>query len=290
VFAAAIAGIQAEPYLSVPSICPLTKASRTAFRFPANLLLFCRLTLYIPAAVELTRGGFFYPRGDGTYDTIISAQHILKSFADSHEKQLAGLKLRVPESLELLQSPAAAAASGAAAGAAVSEGRDSLRDLVITGLGTDDNVSDAGVVKRYSVPWRTVASKEPCQLPAAQIATQTVPSFKLMPNSKLLVSQAQLLHYSCCGCCNEVVTLPFTRKCSLLFSALLDANRLCWQSTSLATTVAAALPSLSMHASTLLLACAACAAPPPHTLCIAFFFCCVCCFQARFLLCVLLSG
>jgi hypothetical protein len=103
--------------------------------------LFRRLTLYIPSAVELTRGGFFYPRGDGTYDTIISAQHILKAFADSHEKQLAGLKLLLPESAQLLQSPAAAAAVGGAAGGAVSEQRDSLRDLVYTGLSTDDNVS-----------------------------------------------------------------------------------------------------------------------------------------------------
>ncbi|WIA39381.1 hypothetical protein OEZ86_005486 [Tetradesmus obliquus] len=98
------------------------------------------LALYIPAAVELTRGGFFYKRDDGTYDTIISAQHILKSFADSHEKQLSGYKLQLPESLQLLQSPAAAAAVGGATGsAAVSEGRDSLRDLVMTGLSTDDN-------------------------------------------------------------------------------------------------------------------------------------------------------
>lgn len=98
------------------------------------------LALYIPAAVELTRGGFFYKRDDGTYDTIISAQHILKSFADSHDKQLAGYKLQLPESLQLLQLPAAAAAVGGAAGsAAVSEGRDSLRDLVMTGLSTDDN-------------------------------------------------------------------------------------------------------------------------------------------------------
>jgi hypothetical protein len=99
-----------------------------------------RLTLYIPSAADLTRGGFFYPRGDGTYDTIISAQHILKSFADSHEQQLAGLKLLLPESKELLQSPAASAAVGAAAGAAVSQQRDSVRDLVNTGLSTDDNV------------------------------------------------------------------------------------------------------------------------------------------------------
>ncbi|WIA19097.1 hypothetical protein OEZ85_003745 [Tetradesmus obliquus] len=98
------------------------------------------LALYIPAAVELTRGGFFYKRDDGTYDTIISAQHILKSFADCHDKQLAGHKLQLPESLQLLQSPAAAAAvGGAAGGAAVSKGRDSLRDLVMTGLSTDDN-------------------------------------------------------------------------------------------------------------------------------------------------------
>jgi hypothetical protein len=127
--------------------------------------LCCRLTLYIPSAVELTRGGFFYPRGDGTYDTIISAQHILKSFADSHEQQLASLKLLLPESTELLQSPAAAAAVGGAARGAVSEQRDSLRDLVNTGLSTDDNVSrqmlrdGRGMEKRWGLGQRAGAAR-----------------------------------------------------------------------------------------------------------------------------------
>jgi hypothetical protein len=125
-------------WLLLPSVIPLVKPQKNVL---LHVFLCRRLTLYIPSAVELTRGGFFYPRGDGTYDTIISAQHILKSFADSHEKQLAGLKLLLPDSTELLQSPAAAAAVGGAAGGAVSEQRDSLRDLVNTGLSTDDNVS-----------------------------------------------------------------------------------------------------------------------------------------------------
>lgn len=99
----------------------------------------CRLVLYIPSAADLTRGGFFYKRPHGTYDTIISAQHILKSMSDSHGKQLVALKLRLQESMDLLHSPAAAAAVGGAGRGA--KAGDSLSDLVNTGLSTDDNVS-----------------------------------------------------------------------------------------------------------------------------------------------------
>eukprot|EP00878_Enallax_costatus_P043286 GHUV01051172.1.p1 GENE.GHUV01051172.1~~GHUV01051172.1.p1 ORF type:complete len:133 (-),score=27.66 GHUV01051172.1:305-703(-) len=91
----------------------------------------CRLALYVPSAVDLTRGGFFYKRPDGTYDTIISAQHILKSMSDSHDKQLAGMKLQLQESRDLL---------GSFAGAAKGR-KETLLDLVNTGLSTDDNVS-----------------------------------------------------------------------------------------------------------------------------------------------------
>eukprot|EP00878_Enallax_costatus_P017811 GHUV01018716.1.p1 GENE.GHUV01018716.1~~GHUV01018716.1.p1 ORF type:complete len:371 (+),score=129.58 GHUV01018716.1:159-1271(+) len=87
------------------------------------------LALYVPSAVDLTRGGFFYKRPDGTYDTIISAQHILKSMSDSHDKQLAGMKLQLQESRDLL---------GSFAGAAKGR-KETLLDLVNTGLSTDDN-------------------------------------------------------------------------------------------------------------------------------------------------------
>jgi len=136
--------------------------------------------MYIPSAGQLTRGGFFYKRGDSnTYDTIISAQHILKSMADSHAADLTRLKLQLPASRQLLNLPADAAATSAAvsnspaqadaaavvpagadasaAGAVASkEGRKgkkgsgaaaapdvegSLMQLVMAGLSTDDDVS-----------------------------------------------------------------------------------------------------------------------------------------------------
>lgn len=136
--------------------------------------------MYIPSAGQLTRGGFFYKRGDSnTYDTIISAQHTLKSMADSHAADLTRLRLQLPASRQLLNLPADAAATsaaasnsptqgdaaavvpagadGPAAGAVASkEGRKgkkgsgaaaaadvegSLMQLVMAGLSTDDDVS-----------------------------------------------------------------------------------------------------------------------------------------------------
>eukprot|EP00879_Flechtneria_rotunda_P024773 GHRR01026283.1.p1 GENE.GHRR01026283.1~~GHRR01026283.1.p1 ORF type:complete len:312 (+),score=113.83 GHRR01026283.1:643-1578(+) len=95
------------------------------------------LVLYVPSAAALTRGGFFYKRPDGTYDTIISAQHILKSVADAHQQQLTGLPVRLQHSKQLLGSPAAAVASKTASAGA--DGAGSLLDLVNTGLSTDSN-------------------------------------------------------------------------------------------------------------------------------------------------------
>lgn len=46
------------------------------------------VVVYVPDATALVSGGFFYRREDGTFDTIISAQHILKSVVDSHKEQL----------------------------------------------------------------------------------------------------------------------------------------------------------------------------------------------------------
>jgi hypothetical protein len=134
--------------------------------------------LYVPSAVDLTRGGFFQRRGeDGTFDTLISAQHILKSMADSHAAQLAALSLQLPESRALLQTRAASDAL--ALGASGSSGSDaslagsspgsvtagapkqaskgkqgggkgraasaegSLMQLVVAGLSTDEHVSAA---------------------------------------------------------------------------------------------------------------------------------------------------
>lgn len=84
-----------------------------------------RIALYVPSAVDLTRGGFFYRRGKSdTYDTIISAQHILKSMADSHAADLVKLALKLDASKQLLgvnnTNSGAAAASDAAAATAAS--------------------------------------------------------------------------------------------------------------------------------------------------------------------------
>ena len=131
-------------------------------------LVLCRIALYIPSASALTRGGFFYPRAGSnptTYDTLISAQHILKSMADNHAPQLAQLQLQLDASKQLMgtqaASPAAAAAAAAAAGAVEAAGGEgkkakkgsekgaagggsiegSLMQLVAAGLSTDDDVS-----------------------------------------------------------------------------------------------------------------------------------------------------
>lgn len=136
----------------------------------------------MPSAAALTRGGFFYKRGDSdTYDTIISAQHILKSMADSHAAQLSALQLQLEPSKQLLAaSPTAEAAGGTAAAAAAAgsgssvvaaaagkgkgEGKKgkkgagaaaagdvegSLMQLVMTGLSTDEDVSGGGVVRAH---------------------------------------------------------------------------------------------------------------------------------------------
>jgi hypothetical protein len=155
------------------------------------LLVAARIALYVPSAVDLTRGGFFYQRPeDGSFDTIISAQQILKSMADSHGQQLAALRLQLPASTALLQLPAAADAlalstggadgstsaagggagkggkakkggqkdgAGAAAAAAV-EG--SLMQLVAAGLSTDDDVC---VCVWWGGQWRLAALQLPTQ-------------------------------------------------------------------------------------------------------------------------------
>jgi hypothetical protein len=133
------------------------------------LLLACRIALYVPSATELTRGGFFYQRaGTDTYDTIISAQHILKSMGDSHAAELSKLQLQLDASKQLLQSPAAAASRASSSSSAVApadadadavadtkEGRKgrkasaaaagdvggTLMQLVAAGLSTDEDVS-----------------------------------------------------------------------------------------------------------------------------------------------------
>jgi len=90
------------------------------------------LVLYVPDARALVSGGFFYKRPeDGSYDTIIAAQHVLKSVVDSHKGRLGEMGVARQE--------------GAAAGV------QTLLDLANKGLATDDDVSwrgGGGVVLR----------------------------------------------------------------------------------------------------------------------------------------------
>jgi hypothetical protein len=54
--------------------------------------------LYLPSATTLTAGGYFVKRpGTEQYDTIVSAQQLLKSMYDVHQEQLAQL----PQALHL---------------------------------------------------------------------------------------------------------------------------------------------------------------------------------------------
>lgn len=88
--------------------------------------------MYVPTASALTKGGYFIRRQgsdgkyDGKYDTVLSAQGILRSMVQAHEKQLAALPRR--------------ASPPVAGGVVVHSGRGSLLDLVNNGLATD-NVS-----------------------------------------------------------------------------------------------------------------------------------------------------
>ncbi|KAI8473917.1 MAG: mitochondrial ribosomal death-associated protein 3-domain-containing protein [Monoraphidium minutum] len=118
------------------------------------------IVLYVPDARALVAGGFFYKRPGGTtsaYDTIISAQHILKSVLDSHKEQLEALPLSRYAPLAARTGAAGVAAGGDAAaaaagsdssaaggggggsGAAGGGGYGTLLDLVNSGLETDDN-------------------------------------------------------------------------------------------------------------------------------------------------------
>jgi hypothetical protein len=61
--------------------------------------------LYIPSAAALTSGGFFYkrpgPNGSG-WDTLLSALHVLKSVADTHQQQLAALPVTTPAAADVV--------------------------------------------------------------------------------------------------------------------------------------------------------------------------------------------
>jgi hypothetical protein len=100
---------------------------------PQRLCVFgiCRIVVYVPSASMLTHGGYFEKRPDSRlYDTIISAQQVVKSVHDAHRDQLASLS--APDGQT-----------------------GSLLDLAATALATDSNVS-------WSTPGRQAAL--PCPL------------------------------------------------------------------------------------------------------------------------------
>jgi hypothetical protein len=98
-----------------------------------------RLVVYIPSATALVRGGYFEPRlgpgGRRTWDTLLSAQHVLLGMQRAHGDQLKQLPASLPASLKLLSQGGAAADTGAG---------DTLADLVIKGLSTDSDVGLTG--------------------------------------------------------------------------------------------------------------------------------------------------
>jgi hypothetical protein len=120
------------------------------------------VVVYVPDAAALVSGGFFYKRPeDGTFDTIISAQHILKSVVDAHRGQLAAL-------------PAAG-------------GGGTLLEVAEKGLATDDDVSrGAAVGGRFPVCFVQHESRLTCD------PLQTIPI-----TSPLSTAQARLAVESC---------------------------------------------------------------------------------------------
>lgn len=84
--------------------------------------------MYIPSALSLVRGGFFQRRqgsSEPLFDTIVSAQRIIKSVHDAHAQQLA--QIQAPSS-----------SSNRSSGDASST---SLADVAKRALATDSDVS-----------------------------------------------------------------------------------------------------------------------------------------------------
>lgn len=96
--------------------------------------------MYVPSAWALTRGGYFVRRPDGSplYDTIISAQHVLKSVRDAHAPQLKQLPLR-------------GGGGGAGEAGGKGGGGGTVLDLVDAGLATDDVSACHSVLLRGAV-------------------------------------------------------------------------------------------------------------------------------------------
>ena len=102
-----------------------------------------RVVMYVPSASALTRGGYFVPRpGTKQYDTIQSAQYVLRSLVQAHGKQLS----LIPSSSSGAASGSASAGVGSSSAAPVikSLGKGSLLDVANEGLQSDSDVSCGG--------------------------------------------------------------------------------------------------------------------------------------------------
>ncbi|GLC44325.1 hypothetical protein PLESTB_000481900 [Pleodorina starrii] len=108
------------------------------------------LVLYVPSCAALVQGGYFSRRGDSSrWDTLTSAQQLLKGLLDAHGPQLK----KMPVLAAAAAAPAVAAAGSAAApvqaaaaaatAVAAAPGKDprgrTLHDLVTGALASDDN-------------------------------------------------------------------------------------------------------------------------------------------------------
>lgn len=133
-----------------------------------------RLVVYVPSCLALVRGGYFARRGRGAaggWDTLTSAQQLLKGVMDAHGPLLQSLPVlpvpgraarrqqqqqheprqadkpaKVEEGQGQGQGQAGGSGlleegSGSASGAGGGGGR-TLQDVALRGLSSDDNVSD----------------------------------------------------------------------------------------------------------------------------------------------------
>ncbi len=90
--------------------------------------------MYVPSASQLVRGGYFSQRRSSAgWDTLTSAQQLLKGLVDAHGPQLAQL-----------------AAPG---------GAGSLQDLAMRGLAAEDNVRGHAQTRAGTVLVRVLVTK-----------------------------------------------------------------------------------------------------------------------------------
>ncbi|KAG2500055.1 hypothetical protein HYH03_002332 [Edaphochlamys debaryana] len=107
------------------------------------------LAVYIPSCLELVRGGFFRQRDSRGWDTLTSAQQLLKAVVDVHGAALKGLPVIRPSPAATEGTPKAEGEAGvgpgsaAAAAAGAGKGARTLYDVAMRGLQKDDDAQRA---------------------------------------------------------------------------------------------------------------------------------------------------